>query len=94
MLIVARVDRLGRSLPHLIEAVRGFNERGVDIRSLSEALETASAGGRMLFQIAASFAEYERSSIRERNLMDIAVAREQGLVGGRSRAMTRSSSPW
>lgn len=88
VLVVARLDRLGRSLPHLIEVVRDLNERGIDFRSLSEALDTTSAGGRLLFHIAASFAEFERDLIRERTLMGLAAAREQGRVGGRPRAMT------
>lgn len=52
MHVVARLDRLGRSLPHLIEVVRELNDRGIDFRSLSEALDTTSAGGRLLFHIA------------------------------------------
>jgi DNA invertase Pin-like site-specific DNA recombinase len=87
VLVVARLDRLGRSLPHLIEVVRELNDRGIDFRSLSEALDTTSPGGRLLFHIAAAFAEFERDLIRERTLMGLAAAREQGRVGGRPRAM-------
>lgn len=93
VLVAARLDRLGRSLPHLIDVVRELNERGIDFRFLSEALDTTSAGGRLLFHIAGAFAEFERDPIRERTLMGLAAAREQGRVGGRPRAMRRRSSP-
>lgn len=86
-LVVARLDRLGRSLPHLIEVVRELNDRGIDFRSLSESLDMTSAGGRLLFHIARAFAEFERDSSASAPSW-ASPPREQGRVGGRPRAMT------
>jgi len=57
-LVVWRLDRLGRSLPHLVETVRKLEERGVGFRSLQEAIDTTTPGGRLVFQIFASLAEF------------------------------------
>jgi DNA invertase Pin-like site-specific DNA recombinase len=85
---VYRLDRLGRSLRHLIEAVRLFEERGVGFRSLTEGIDTTSAGGRLVFHIFAALAEFERELIRERTRAGLAAARARGRKGGRPRVMT------
>ncbi len=87
-LVVWRLDRLGRSLPHLIETVTGLRERGVGFRSVTEAIDTTTAGGRLVFHLFGALAEFERQLIRDRTLAGLAAARARGRVGGRPRTMT------
>lgn len=82
-LCVWRLDRLGRSLPHLIEIATTLTDRGIALRSLTEQIDTASAGGRLIFHIFGALAEFERSLISERTLAGLAAARAQGRIGGR-----------
>ena len=89
-IVVWRLDRLGRSLPHLIQVVQELAGRGVNFRSLNESLDTSSAGGRLLFHIMGALAEFERSLIRERTVAGLAAARARGRSGGRPRAMDES----
>lgn len=88
ILTVCRLDRLGRSLPHLIEVVQGLGERGVEFRSLNEAIDTTTPTGRLLFHLAGAFAEFERDLVRERTHVGLAAARARGHVGGRPTVMT------
>jgi DNA invertase Pin-like site-specific DNA recombinase len=85
-LVVWRLDRLGRSLRHLIDTVNTLNERGVHFRSLQEQLDTSTSGGRLVFHIFGALAEFERDLIRERTQAGLAAARVRGKVGGRPRA--------
>lgn len=87
-LVVWRLDRLGRSLPHLVEVVRLLGDRQVEFRSLTEAIDTTSPSGRLLFHVAAAFAEFERDLIQERTRAGLAAARASGRVGGRPTVMT------
>lgn len=87
-LTVWRLDRLGRSLPHLIEVVQGLGERGVEFCSLTEAIDTTTPAGRLLFHIAGAFAQFERDLIRDRTRAGLAAARARGRVGGRPTVMT------
>jgi DNA invertase Pin-like site-specific DNA recombinase len=87
-LVVWRLDRLGRSLPHLIDTMRVLDERGIGFRSLCENIDTTTVGGRLAFNIFASIAEFERGLIRERTRAGLEAARERGRVGGRPRSMT------
>jgi DNA invertase Pin-like site-specific DNA recombinase len=91
-LVVWRLDRLGRSLPHLIETVRGLAERGIGFRSLQEAIDTTTPGGRLVFHIFGSLAEFERDLIRERTMAGLAAARRRGRVGGRPTVMTEAKT--
>lgn len=86
-LVVWRLDRLGRSLKHLIETVERLKERGVHFASLQEAIDTSSAGGNLIFQIMGALAEFERKLIIERTNAGIAAARARGRKGGRRRKM-------
>jgi len=86
-LCVWRLDRLGRSLPHLIQIATTLTERGVALRSLTEQIDTASAGGRLIFHIFGALAEFERALISERTLAGLAAARARGRIGGRPSAM-------
>ncbi|MEI9902450.1 MAG: recombinase family protein [Hyphomicrobium sp.] len=83
VLVVWKLDRLGRSLAHLIAVVSGLNSRGVGFVSLSEAIDTDCASGRLLFHIMGALAEFERALISERTRAGIAAARERGVRIGR-----------
>jgi len=91
-LMVWRLDRLGRSLRHLIETVSHLEERGIDLRSLHEALDTKTAGGRLIFQIFGALAEFERNLIRERTLAGLKAARARGRIGGRPKSLDTSET--
>jgi DNA invertase Pin-like site-specific DNA recombinase len=82
-LVVWRLDRLGRSLKHLIETVTALHARGVGFRSLTEGIETETSGGRLVFHLFACLAEFEREVIRERTQAGLAAARSRGRRGGR-----------
>ncbi len=87
-LVVWRLDRLGRSLQHLIDTVTALQERGVGFRSVTESIDTTTAGGRLVFHLFGALAEFERQLIRDRTLAGLAAARARGRVGGRPRTMT------
>jgi len=87
-LCVWKLDRLGRSLPHLIEIVRSLEEKDVGFQSLSENIDTTTAGGRLIFHLMGALAEFERSLIVERTQAGLAAARKRGVRVGRPRALT------
>jgi DNA invertase Pin-like site-specific DNA recombinase len=87
-LVVWKLDRLARSLGQLIATVEMLAGRGVGLRSLTEAIDTTTSGGRLVFHIFASLAEFERSVIRERTMAGLRAARARGRVGGRPPALT------
>jgi DNA invertase Pin-like site-specific DNA recombinase len=87
-LVVWRLDRLGRSLAHLIETVRELQERGVHFRTLQEQLDTGTSGGKLVFHVFGALAEFERDLIRERTTAGLAAARARGRHGGRRRKLT------
>ena len=86
-LVVWKLDRLARSLKQLIETVEKFGERGIGLRSLTEAIDTTTAGGKLVFHIFAALAEFERGVIRERTLAGLQAARARGRTGGRPPAL-------
>jgi DNA invertase Pin-like site-specific DNA recombinase len=86
--VVWRLDRLGRSLPHLIEVVNGLGDRGVEFKSLKETIDTSTAGGKLVFHVMAAMAEFERDLIRERTNAGLAAAKARGRNGGRPNALT------
>ncbi len=87
-LVVWRLDRLGRSLRHLIETVTELQEKGIGFKSLTESIDTTTSGGRLVFNIFASLAEFEREIIRERTQAGLQAARARGRTGGRPKALT------
>ena len=87
-LVVWRLDRLGRSLTHLIATVTELQERGVGFKSLTENIDTTTSGGRLVFNIFASLAEFEREIIRERTQAGLQAARARGRNGGRPKKLT------
>jgi DNA invertase Pin-like site-specific DNA recombinase len=89
-LVVWRLDRLARSLPQLIETVAQLESEGIGLRSLTEAIDTATAGGKLIFHIFGALAEFERSVIRERTRAGLKAARERGRKGGRPPALSAS----
>lgn len=87
-LVVWRLDRLGRSLRHLVDTVSDFDVRGVGFRSIHESIDTTTSSGRLVFHIFCALAEFERDLIRERTHAGLAAARARGRVGGRRSALT------
>lgn len=90
VLVVWRLDRLGRSIVHLISMVETLKRRGIGFISLTESIDTASAGGQLIFHILAALAEFEKSLIRERTIAGIAAARARGKHPGRRPSLTES----
>jgi len=86
-LVVWKLDRLGRSLPHLVETVRDLVARNVGFRSLQENIDTTTSGGKLIFHIFASLAEFERDIIRERTNAGLSAARARGRKGGRPKGV-------
>lgn len=82
-IVVWRLDRLGRSLRHLVETVSGFEERGIGFRSLHESIDTTTSTGRLVFHIFCALAEFERDLIVDRTQAGLAAARARGKVAGR-----------
>jgi hypothetical protein len=87
-LVVWKLDRLGRSLRHLVETVTGLAARGIGFRSLQEAIDTTTPGGKLVFHVFAALAEFERDLIRERTAAGLAAARARGRRGGRPSVLT------
>jgi DNA invertase Pin-like site-specific DNA recombinase len=88
VLIVWKLDRLGRSLPHLIETVSALEKRGVGFRSLTEAIDTTTPGGRLVFHLFGALGQFERDLIRERTRAGLAAAASRGRKGGRKPVIT------
>jgi DNA invertase Pin-like site-specific DNA recombinase len=87
-LVVWRLDRLGRSLRHLIDTITALDARGVGFKSLTENIDTTTSGGKLVFHIFGALAEFEREIIRERTQAGLVSARSRGKVGGRPKALT------
>jgi DNA invertase Pin-like site-specific DNA recombinase len=87
-LVVWRLDRLGRSLPHLIETVGQLQERGVGFRSLQEQIDTTTSGGKLVFHVFGALAEFERDLIRERTHAGLQAARARGRLFGRPKLLS------
>src|SRR5512144_275738 len=87
-LVVWRLDRLGRSLKHLIETITGPNNRKIGFKSITEAIDTTTSGGKLIFHIFGAPAEFERDIIRERTHAGLTAARARGRKGGRPKALT------
>ena len=91
-LVVWKLDRLGRSLSHLVELVNNLKEREIGFRSLQENIDTTSGVGKLVFHIFASLAEFERDLIRERTIAGLNSARARGRLGGRPKVMNEKKS--
>ena len=88
VLMVWKLDRLGRSLPHLIETVAALATRGVGFRSITEAIDTTTPGGRLVFHLFAALGQFERDLIQERTRAGLAAAAARGRKGGRKPVVT------
>src|SRR5919199_242133 len=82
-LVVWRLDRLGRSLTHLITTISALQERQIGFRSITENIDTTTSGGKLIFHIFGALAEFERDIIRERTKAGLLAARVRGRRGGR-----------
>ena len=82
-LVVWKLDRLGRSLRNLIDTINDLNDKGIGFKSIQENIDTTTSGGKLIFHIFASLAEFEREPIRERTQAGLKAARARGKMGGR-----------
>jgi len=87
-LVVWKLDRLGRSMAHLIETVRGLDAKGVGFRSLTEGVDTTTPGGTLVFHLFGALAQFERDLIRERTNAGLKAAQARGRKGGRKPVVT------
>lgn len=90
-IIVWKLDRLGRSVKDLIHLINEFQEKQIGFRSLNDALDTATAQGRLIFNIFASLAEFERDLIRERTKAGLLAARARGRMGGKPKGLSKAT---
>lgn len=88
VLIVWRLDRLGRSIRDLIDWVNHLEEEGIGFKSLQESIDTTTSSGKLVFHLFAALAEFERNLIRERTNAGLAAARARGRLGGRKKSLT------
>ena len=88
VVVVWKLDRLGRSLRHLIDLMTAFKTKGVEFISLNDSIDTTTIQGRLIFNLFASFAEFERELIRERTMAGLKRARENGRIGGKKKGLT------
>jgi DNA invertase Pin-like site-specific DNA recombinase len=89
-LVVWKLDRLGRSVKHLVDLVGKLHEQGIQFKSLTDSIDTATPSGRFFFHVMASLAEMERELTVERTRAGLEIARQLGRKGGRKRLMTDS----
>jgi len=94
VLVTWKLDRLGRSLAHLISITARLEAEGIGFRSLSEAIDTTTASGRLLFHVMGAMAEFERSLISERTRAGMAAAKARGQHLGRERKVTDKDALW
>lgn len=87
VLVVWRLDRLGRTLKQLIELINDLNVKGIGFNSLQESIDTTTSGGKLVFHIFGALAEFEREIIRERTNAGLTAARARGRLGGRPKAL-------
>ena len=88
-MVVWKLDRLGRSLQHLIDTVAGLGQRGVGFKTVCDGIDTTTSSGKLVFHIFAALAEFERNLIKDRTVAGLRAARERGRLGGRPRVLTR-----
>jgi DNA invertase Pin-like site-specific DNA recombinase len=89
VLVVWRQDRLARSVRQLVDTAADLHARGIELRSLHDAIDTSTAAGRLTFHLFAALAEFERDVIRDRTAIGLAAARARGRKGGGARASSR-----
>ena len=87
ILVIWKLDRLGRSLSHLLSIIEDLKQKGVDFASVQDGFDTSTASGKIVFSVIGAMAEYERNLIRERTMAGLASARARGRKGGRPRQL-------
>ncbi|MGB3767581.1 MAG: recombinase family protein [Phormidesmis sp.] len=87
ILVIWKLDRLGRSLSHLLSIIEDLKQKGVDFASVQDGFDTSTASGKMVFSVIGAMAEYERNLIRERTVAGLAAARARGRMGGRPKQL-------
>lgn len=92
VLVVWKLDRLARSLKDLVELINELESRQIGFRSVTEAIDTTTAGGRLVFHIFGALAEFEHNLIRERTIAGLAAARARGRKGGRKPSMSTADT--
>ncbi|EOW9288093.1 recombinase family protein [Vibrio cholerae] len=92
VLVVWKLDRLARSLKDLVELINELESRQIGFRSVTEAIDTTTAGGRLVFHIFGALAEFEHNLIRERTIAGLAAARARGRKGGRKPSMSNADT--
>jgi DNA invertase Pin-like site-specific DNA recombinase len=93
VLVIWKLDRLGRSLKHLIDVVNELMTRKIGLKSLNDPIDTTTPQGRLIFNLFASLSEFERDVIRERTQAGLSAARARGRNGGRPKGVPRSAEP-
>ncbi len=91
-LVVWKLDRLGRSLKHLIDTITELNNRKIGFMSITENIDTTTSGGKLIFHIFGALAEFERDIIRERTQAGLQAARARGRLGGRPKVKTLNTA--
>jgi len=87
ILVVWKLDRLGRSIQHLIQTIKELSDHGIGFKSLQESIDTTTSGGKLIFHIFSALAEFERDIIQERTKAGLKAARARGKMGGRPSAL-------
>ena len=90
-LVLWKLDRMGRSLPHLIKTVNELISNNIDIISLNDPINVITAQGRFMFNVFASLAEFEKDLIRERTIAGLKSARDRGRMGGRPKGLSEKA---
>ncbi len=90
VLVIWKLDRLGRSLSHLLSIVEDLKQRGAHFASIEDGFDTSTASGKMVFSVIGAMAEYERNLMRERTMAGLAAARARGRMGGHPKSLDKS----
>ncbi len=88
VIIIWKLDRIGRNTKHLISLVEQLSQRGIGLKSLNDPIDTTTAQGRLIFTVFAALAEFERDIISERTLAGLEAARSRGRIGGRPKGLS------
>ena len=91
VIVIWKLDRLGRSLKNLVDLINTLNEKGVGLKSVNDPVDTTTAQGRLIFNIFGSLAEFEHELIKERTIAGLEAAREKGKIGGRPKGLTKKA---
>lgn len=94
VMVCWKLDRLARSIFHLLEIIEGLKGRKIGFKSLKDDIDTTTATGKLMFHVFAAFAEFERNIIRERTMAGLAAARARGRVGGRPKGLRKIEGVW